>query len=105
MKFARVLSRLALLLLAAAIFAGLTEIYGGSVRLPLPDPQWRAAREHRASAPEMGGFPEFVGECMLPTIFALAGRIVLRLRLSPASRSEGQPILLGLQQEAKAAKS
>jgi hypothetical protein len=105
MKFVRVLSRLALLSLVAAAFAALTGIYGGSVRPPLPNPEWRAGRQHRPSAPEIGKFPEFIGEGMIVAIFAVAGRIVFRLRLSPASRSEGQPILLGLHQEVKTAKS
>jgi len=47
MKFVRVLSRLALLSPGAAAFAVLTGIYGGSVRPPLPNPQWRAGRQHR----------------------------------------------------------
>lgn len=105
MKFVRVLSRLALLSLAAAGLAALTGIYGGSVRSPIPNAQWRAARRHRPAAPEVGKFPEFVGEFMILAVFGVGGRIVFRLRLSPASRSEGQPILLGLHQEAKTAKS
>jgi hypothetical protein len=105
MKFIRVLSRLALLSLAAAAFAALTGIYGGSVRPPLPNPQWRAGRLHRPSAPEFGKFPEFIGEGIVLAVFGVGGRIVFRLRLSPMSRSEGQPILLGLHQEAKTAKS
>jgi hypothetical protein len=74
------------------------------VRLPLPSPQWRAGRGHRASAPEVAKFPELVGEGIVLAIFAVGGRVVLRLRLSPASRSEGQPILLDLRSEAKTAK-
>jgi hypothetical protein len=105
MKFVQVLSRLALLSLASAFFAAMTGIYGDSVRSPLPSPQWRAAKGHRASAPEVGQFLEFVGEGMVLVIFAVGGRIVFRLRLSPASRGEGQPILLGLHQQARSAKS
>jgi hypothetical protein len=105
MKIVRVLSRLAVLSLAAAALAGLTGIYGGSVRPPLPDAQWRDGRQHRPSAPEVGKFPELVGEGMVMAVYAVAGRIVLRLRLSPPSRSEGKPILLGLHQRAKTAKS
>jgi hypothetical protein len=96
MKFIQVLSRLSLLSLAAAAFAGLTEIYGGSVRPPLPHPQWRAGRLHRPSAPEVGKFPELIGEGMVVAIYAVGGRIVFRLRLSPVSRSEGQPIFVGI---------
>lgn len=105
MKFIRVISQIALLSLTAVAFAGLTDIYGGSVRSPLPDPQWRAGRDHRPSAPEIGRFPELFGEGMVVAIYAVAGRIVLRLRLSTASRREGQPILLGLHEAVKSARS
>jgi hypothetical protein len=105
MKFVRVLSRLALLSLAAGAFAALTGIYGASARSPLPDRQWRGGREHRPSGPEAGRFPELTGEDIVLATYAVAGRIVLRLRLSPASRSAGQPISLGLHQEAKASYS
>jgi hypothetical protein len=95
-KLVRVLSRLALLSLAAAAFVGLTGIYGGSVQLPLPSPNWQAARGHRPSAPEVSQFPEFIGESMAVVFFAVIGRLALRLRLSPVSRGEGQPISLNL---------
>jgi hypothetical protein len=95
-KLVRVLSRLALLSLAAAAFVGLTGIYGGSVQPHLPNPRGQAVRRHRPSAPQVSRFPEFVGEGMLLAFFAVAGRIGLRLRLSPVSRSEGQLIMLGL---------
>ena len=96
MKFVRVLARLAFLSLAAAVFVGLTGIYGSSVRPPLPNPSWQAERRHRPSAPQVSLFPEFVGEGMVLALYAVAGRLVLRLRLSPVSRSEGQPISLDL---------
>ena len=101
MTFIRLLSRVGLLGLAAAVFAGSTGIYGGSVRLPSPDPGWRALRQHRPSAPEFGQFPELIGEGMVLAVYAVAGRIVFRLRLSPASRREGQLIFLGLQKVGK----
>src|SRR5689334_20240557 len=84
--------------------AALTGIYGDSVQPPLPNPEWRAGQQHRPSAPEVSLFPEVAGEGMIVAIFAVGGRIVLRLRLSPPSRSEGQPILLSLRQEAKISK-
>jgi hypothetical protein len=95
MKFMRVCSRLAILSLAAAAFAGLTAIYGGSAR-PLPNPRLRAWKEHRPSAPDLGRFPELIGEGIVVAIYAVAGRLIFRLRLSPRSRSEGDPISLGL---------
>jgi hypothetical protein len=101
MKFFQVVSRLALLALATAAFVGLTAIYGRSAPSPLPDAIWREGRDHRPSAPEVAAFPEFVGEFMVLAIVGVGGRVVLRLRLSPASRSEGQLILLGLHRESK----
>jgi hypothetical protein len=95
-KLARVLSRLALLSLAAAAFIGLTEIYGGSVRPPLPNPRWQAERRNRPSELQVSKVLEFFAGAMELALYALAGRIVFRLRLSPVSRHEGQPILLNL---------
>jgi len=89
-----VLSRLALRSLAAAALVGLTAIYGGSVRPPLPGPNSQVVRLHRPSAPQLSKFPEFFGDGMILALFALAGRIIFRLRLSPLSRSEGQPVFL-----------
>jgi len=98
-KLLRVLSRLALLSLAAAAFAGLTRIYAGSVRPPVPDPNFQVERLHRPSAPQLSRFPGFVAAGMVVALFALAGRIIFRLRLSSVSRRDGRPILLNLHQE------
>ena len=105
MKFVRVLSRIALLSLAAAAFVGLTGIYGNSAQPPLPSPRWQAAHEHRPSAPQIDYFLEFVAEGMVVAVYAVAGRIVFRLRLSSVSRSKGQPILLDLHRERRTAKA
>jgi hypothetical protein len=102
MKFVRLIVRLAVLLLAAASFIGLTLLYG---RASSPDPQWWEGRAHRASAPDASRFLEIVPGFVGIAIFAVGGRLVLRLRLSPASRAEGKPISLGLDKVAKAAKS
>jgi hypothetical protein len=95
-KLVRVLSRIILLSLAAAAFVGLTGLYGGSVRVPLPDPIEQAERQHRRSEPEISQFPEFIGYFLFVVLWAGIGRIGLRLRLSPLPRSEGQPISLNL---------
>ncbi len=105
MKLVRVLSRLALLSVAAAAFVGLTGIYGGAVRAPLPNPSSLAERRHRPSAPHVSLFPEFVSEVMVLALYAFGGRIVFRLRLSPVSRGEGQPITLDLHRERRTAKA
>lgn len=96
MKSIRVLSRLALLSLAAAALVGLTGIYAGSVRLLLPNPHSQAVRLNRPSAPQVSRFPELVGEGLVLALYAAAGRKVFRLRLSPVPRREGQPIILDL---------
>jgi len=93
----RVLVRLALLSLAAAVFAGFTGIYGSLVRTPVSNPMGRAERQHRRSEPEVTQFPEFIGYVFLFVFWAGIGRIALRLRLSPVSRSEVEPISLNLQ--------
>ncbi len=95
MKFVRVLSRIIVLLVAAAGFAGLTAMYGGSAPPPTNPRLW-AWREHRPSAPDLGRFPELIGEGIVVAIYAAAGRLIFRLRLSPRSRSKGAPISLGL---------
>ncbi|MBV8831860.1 MAG: hypothetical protein JO108_21840 [Acidobacteriaceae bacterium] len=105
MKVIRLVVRIAFISLACAAFVALTQTYAHSVRVPLPDPGWRGERAHRPSAPELGKFPELVGESLVIATYAVAGRIVLRLRLSPVSRGEGEPILLGLDKAARAAKS
>lgn len=96
MKWVRMLSRIALLSAAAAAIAGLTAIYEGSVRSPLPSSRWREARRHRPAGPEGAEFPEFIGGALSVVMCAAVGRIALRLRLSPVSRNEKQPILLNL---------
>jgi hypothetical protein len=102
---ARVLSRVAVLSLTAGVFVVLTAVYGRSMRPVVPDRQTRAERSHRPSAPDGGRFLEFLGEGLNVTIVALFGRIVFGLRLTPASRSEGQPVLLDLREGAKRAES
>jgi hypothetical protein len=96
-KLLRVLSRIALLSLAAAGFVGLTGIYGSSARTPSPEPVAQAERQHRPSEPELSQFPEFIGYVFFLVFWAGIGRVGLRLRLSPASPNERQLISLNLQ--------
>src|SRR5262249_9547405 len=95
-KLFRLLSRIALLSMVGAALAGLTGIFGDSVRTALPNPGWQAERRPRPSAPRVYKFTEFAGAIGELALFAVGGRIVLRLRLSAVPRSEGQPILLNL---------
>ena len=93
MKFIRLLSRLAVLSLLAIAFVLLTSIYARFVRTPSPLPHWQL---HRRSAPQITQFPEFLGEGILIAVCAAAGRLVFRLRLAPAPRTEGKLISLSL---------
>jgi hypothetical protein len=102
MKLVRLLSRLALLSLAAAAFVGLTKIYGDSAppRLPYPGiEKFQATHRHPPSAPNAARFPEFIRYSLAFAIFAVGGRVAFRLRLNPPSPSEEQPTLLGLYRE------
>jgi len=99
MKLVRVLSRLALLSLAAALFAGLTKIYGDSAPTPSPYPdiqKFQKAHRHPPPAPNAARFPEFIRYGLAFAIFAVGGRLAFRLRLNPPSPSDEQPILMGL---------
>jgi len=87
---------MALLSLAAAAFVGLTAIYGEVAPPQLPNPDWQASRRHRAPAPHVDEFPECVAEGMVVTIYAVAGRLLLRLRLSRVPHSQGKPIALNV---------
>jgi hypothetical protein len=92
----RALSRMALLSLAAAAFVGLTAISGDVAPPQLPNPDWQAFRRHRAPAPHVDKFPEFVAEGVVITIYAVAGRLLLRLRLSRVPSTQGKPIGLNV---------
>ena len=96
MKPARLLARLVLLLVAAAVFIGLTQFYAGSLRADSVNAYRRALRRHRPSEPQLSRFPSFLGAGMLFALIAVAGRLVFRLRLSPASENEDRVILLDL---------
>lgn len=98
MKPARLLARVALVLLAAAVFIGLTQFYAGSMRPGSVNAYRRALRRHRPSEPQLSRFPSFLGAGMLFALIAVAGRLVFRLRLSPASQNEDRVILLDLHQ-------
>lgn len=96
MKLVRVLSRLALLSLAAAALAVLTEVYGGSMPPPVLSPRYYAKHRYPPSAPQGGEYLGFVRAGLELALFAVAGRICLRLRLSPLPHSDRYPILLDL---------
>ncbi len=85
MNVRRTLSRIALISLLAVMFAGLTALYGDTAPPSLPSASWQAFRRHRAGAPELDAFGEFLAEGMVVAIYAVAGRLLLRVRLSRSS--------------------
>lgn len=97
MRFLQILSRLALVSLAAGIFAILMSIYAASGQSLLPNSHDRTARQDRASWPDVSESPTLIGEVAVLVLFAMIGRIVFRLRLSPAPRNEGQLLRLKLE--------
>lgn len=97
MKFVRILSRLILISLAAAIFVMLTAYWGNAMKAPPRDLLGEIAREHRPPWPDFSDSITILGEGAALVLYALIGRIVLRLRLSPAPRNEGQLLRLKLE--------
>ncbi len=74
----------------------LTGIYRGSAQFPLLGPEWQEERQHRRSEPQISEFPLFVGDVAVVALYAVAGRLILRLRLPPVSPGEKQMISLRL---------
>ena len=86
MTVARILARMALIALAAALFMGLTGIYAHSLR----QRSVTQRLEQRRRGPQFRALPAFASQCAVFALITLAGRKVLRLRLtdrSPLSRA------------------
>lgn len=88
MRLMRVFLRLGGLLLAAGIVILLTWIYGGMRQSPSPGLHEREARQNRPPWPNAGESLTILGEGAVLILYAVIGRTVLRLRLSPPSPSE-----------------
>jgi hypothetical protein len=95
MRLVRLMSRILILLLAATALIGLEEVYSRSA-YPLTNPRLDAERRHQPSAPEVGYISQFIGYALFLTMCALGGRLVFRMRLNPAPRTDGHPLLLDL---------
>jgi hypothetical protein len=78
----KVLTRVAMIAVAAAVFVGLTWIYAGWIREPAPNPKRVLRERHRDAGARLAVFPKFVGQVGLVGLIALAGRKVLRVRLT-----------------------
>ena len=77
MKFARTVARLAMIALAAVLFIGLITLYSHSF-----GPPSARERERRNAEPQFKAMPTFLRQYLLFGLIALAGRKILRLRLS-----------------------
>lgn len=98
MRLARPLFRLAVLLMVGALLVELTAMYGKSAHPFMPNARGQWEIQHQPSTPSVGYVTDFLGQAILLAIFAWLGRMLFRLRLNPAPRNEGKPILLGLHQ-------
>jgi len=96
MRLMRVFLRLGGLSLAAGVVIILTWIYGGMRQYPLPDLQEREARQNRPPWPDAGESLTILGDGVELILYAVIGRTILRLRLSPSSRSERELIRLNM---------
>ena len=96
MNVVRVLSRLALLSLAAAAIAGLTWFCGGFVRVTPPGARYQEYHRYPPRAPRGSEYPGLIRAVLEVALFAVGGRLALRMRLAPVPSSERQPILLDL---------
>ena len=97
MRFVRILLRLAVVSLAAGVFVMLTASFGNSVQAPPRDLLGEITREHRPPWPDFSDSITILGEGVVLIMYALVGRIVLRLRLSPSPRNEEQLVRLKLE--------
>jgi hypothetical protein len=77
MKLVRVMVRLAMIALAAALFIGLITLYAHSF-----GPPSARERERRNSEPQLKSLPTLLQQYLVFGAIALAGRKILRLRLT-----------------------
>jgi len=76
----KVLGRIAMIALAAAIFVGLTGMYADSIR-PHRNRHGETERRRRPSEPRLQSWTNFLGQFVVMALIAIGGRTVLRLRL------------------------
>jgi hypothetical protein len=77
MTFVRTVARLTMMALAAAVFIGLITLYAHSFGPPSP-----RERERRNSEPQLKSLPTLLQQYLVFGAIALAGRKILRLRLT-----------------------
>jgi hypothetical protein len=92
MRLMRVFLRLGGLSLAAGVVIILTWIYGGMRQSPSTDLQERTVRQNRPPWPDAVESLTILADGVELILYAVIGRTVLRLRLSPSSRSERELI-------------
>lgn len=79
----KALGRIAMIALAAAVFIGLTALYVDTLRPPARYPRFeQRERRRRPREPRLSAVSKFLVECGIFVLIAVAGRKVLRLRLS-----------------------
>ena len=83
----KTLARMAMIALAAGLFVGITGVLANIQPSP-PRERFELERRRRPSEPQWNRLPSFAGEFLLIGMIAVAGRTILRLRLSANERSD-----------------
>jgi hypothetical protein len=76
----KLMGRIAMIALAAAIFVGLTGMLADSIH-PHRNRHGETERRRRPSEPRLDRLPNFLGQFVLMALIVIGGRTVLRLRL------------------------
>jgi hypothetical protein len=86
----QIVARLAIIAVVAAVFIGLTAVYASTIRPPanrrgeyreFRDLREFRDRRRRPAGPKLSALPNFLVEGSVVAMIAIAGRMVLRLRL------------------------
>lgn len=80
-RIGRIPGRIAMIAMAAVVFAGFTGIYSRAIRRPINAQGERRGLRRRSPEPRLSAFPVFVRQCAVFALIAWAGRKALRLRL------------------------
>ena len=88
----RIVTRVAIIALAAAMFVGITGLLA-NFQAPDRHSRFELERRRRPSEPQWNRLPSFLGEFVLIGVIAAAGRTILRLRLAANEPSDSRTSL------------
>jgi len=81
-KLARVVARIAMLMVAAAVFIGLTGIWANAIESRERSERRFGREVRRARWPQLRRLYSFAGDLVILAAIAAGGRLILRLRLT-----------------------